>query len=37
MVPDEEVIELLAAVGFKEIVLPFESGKFKNNKKMVFK
>jgi radical SAM superfamily enzyme YgiQ (UPF0313 family) len=25
MVPDEEVIELLAAVGFKEIVLPFES------------
>tara|TARA_Y100000590_G_scaffold111490_1_gene127133 strand:- start:2663 stop:4201 length:1539 start_codon:yes stop_codon:yes gene_type:complete len=26
MVPDEEVIELLATVGFKEIVLPFESG-----------
>jgi len=26
MVPDEEVIELLSAVGFKEIVLPFESG-----------
>ena len=25
MIPDEEVIELLAAVGFKEIVLPFES------------
>ncbi len=25
MVPDEEVIELLAEVGFKEIVLPFES------------
>ena len=26
MVPDEELISLLAAVGFKEIVLPFESG-----------
>jgi len=25
MVPDEEVIELLSEVGFKEIVLPFES------------
>ena len=25
MVPDEELIELLAEVGFKEIVLPFES------------
>jgi len=25
MIPDEEVIELLAEVGFKEIVLPFES------------
>ena len=25
MVPDEEVIELLAEVGFKDIVLPFES------------
>jgi anaerobic magnesium-protoporphyrin IX monomethyl ester cyclase len=26
MIPDEEVISLLAEVGFKEIVLPFESG-----------
>ena len=26
MVPDEEVIELLAEVGFKDMVLPFESG-----------
>jgi len=26
MIPDEEVIELLSEVGFKEIVLPFESG-----------
>jgi len=26
MIPDEEVIDLLAEVGFKDIVLPFESG-----------
>ena len=33
MVPDEEVIELLAEVGFKEIVLPFESGNLRIIKK----
>jgi len=33
MIPDEEVIELLAAVGFKEIVLPFESGNLRIIKK----
>jgi len=33
MIPDEEVIELLAAVGFKEIVLPFESANLRIIKK----
>ena len=33
MVPDEEVIELLAEVGFKEIVLPFESANLRIIKK----
>ena len=33
MIPDEEVIELLAEVGFKEIVLPFESANLRIIKK----
>ena len=33
MVPDEEVIELLTEVGFKEIVLPFESANLRIIKK----
>ena len=33
LVPDEEVIELLAEVGFKEIVLPFESANLRIIKK----
>ena len=33
LIPDEEVIELLAEVGFKEIVLPFESANLRIIKK----
>ncbi len=33
MIPDEEVIELLSEVGFKEIVLPFESANLRIIKK----
>ena len=33
MIPDEEVIELLAEVGFKDIVLPFESANLRIIKK----
>ena len=33
LIPDEEVIELLAEVGFKDIVLPFESANLRIIKK----